>query len=96
MAGTVKDITDALKGSISRELMSREGRRIKGTKSDGLVDGARDDVTMDPNDVKPHVGPKPEDNIALVAKKTLDHEDLNAAEKRQVESGGHIEGLDEE
>lgn len=65
MAATVKDITDALKGSVSRELLSREGRRV---------------------------GPKPEDNAGTGA---VQHDDLSPVEKKQVESGGHIEGLED-
>lgn len=41
------------------------------------------------------VGPKPEDNKD-VHPGELHHEDLNRTERKQVESGGHIEGLDEE
>lgn len=66
MAGTVKDLQDALKGPVSRELMQREGRRI---------------------------GPKPEDNVGPAG--PLHHEELEPVERKQVEAGGHIEGLED-
>lgn len=82
MPDTVDDLLETLHGPISQQLREREGKRLS--------------VKMS----KPHVktgsvGPKPEDN-ADVHPGELHHEDLNRTEREQVESGGHIKGLEDD
>ncbi len=80
MAGTVKDMMDTLKGPVARELMQREGRRMKGMnlrmEEDGNPSIPRGTVEGEPGT---HAG------------RELRPDDLDPYEKSERESAGHVE-----